>query len=407
MGPGQDHYSTVMRGNLNYGRFNFVRYLRLKKLDTIFTPLAEDANEDTRAADATKNIDAFAELIQCLDDRSLTLIIRDAANDGRKAFGILREHYRSKGKPRIITLYTELTSLKMAGDENITDYVLRAETAAASLKTAGETISDSLLIAMILKGLPQTRFKPFSTVVTQKDKAFSFSEFKVALRSFEETEKISTESNKEDTVMKVIVCYGCKKPGHKLAECRMKKKRWCDICKSNTHQTEKCRKKNHATKSVKEEDDDEGKQPNFVFQVGINVTSEHRVNGLLVDCGATTYIVHELDKFIRFDKHFNPQNHYIELADGSRSNNVALKKGDACVQLSDVDGNVHKAILTNALYVPSYRQSIFSVQAATSKGATSCFPVMMLTFCTLMALNSKLKNVVNCTNCTISLFYYG
>ena len=96
----------------------------------------------------------------------------------------------------------------MAGDENITDYVLRAETAAASLKTAGETISDSLLIAMILKGLPQTRFKPFSTVVTQKDKALSFSEFKVALRSFEETEKISSESNKEDTVMKVIVLLG-------------------------------------------------------------------------------------------------------------------------------------------------------------------------------------------------------
>ena len=355
----------------------FLGYLRLKKLDTIFTPLAEDANEETRAADATKNADVFAELIQTLDDRSLTLIIRDAANDGRKALAILREHYRSKGKPRIITLYTELTSLKMAGDENITDYVLRAETAAVSLKTAGETISDSLLIAMILKGLPQTRFKPFSTVVTQKDKALSFSEFKVALRSFEETEKISTESNKEDAVMKVIVCYGCGKAGHKLAECRMKKKRWCDICKSNTHQTEKCRKKNHKVKSAKEEeeddDDDEGKRSNFVFQVGINVTSEHRVNGLLVDCGATTHIVHELDKFVRFDKHFNPQNHYIELADGSRSNNVALKKGDACVQLCDVNGNVHKAILTNALYVPSYKQSIFSVQAATSKGATLCF----------------------------------
>ena len=251
----------------------------------------------------------------------------------------------------------------MAGDENFTDYVLRAEIAAASLKTAGETISDSLLIAMILKGLPQTRLKPFSTVVTQKDKALSFSEFKFALRSLEETEKISSESSKEDTLMKVIVCYGCAKPGHKLAECRMKKKRWCDICKSNTHQTEKCRKKNHATKSVKEEDDEEGKQPNFVFQVGINVTSERRVNGLLVDCA---YIAHELDKFIRFDKHFNPQN-------GSRSYNVALKKGDAWGQLHDVDSNVHKAILTNALCVPSYKQSICSVQAATSKGATLCF----------------------------------
>ena len=67
----------------------FLGYLRLKKLDAILTPLAEDANKEARAADATKNADAYAELIQCLDDRSLTLVIREAANDGRKALSIL------------------------------------------------------------------------------------------------------------------------------------------------------------------------------------------------------------------------------------------------------------------------------------------------------------------------------
>ena len=36
--------------------------------------------------------------------------------------------------------------------------VLRAETAAASLKSAGETVSDSFLIAMVLKGLPTEYF---------------------------------------------------------------------------------------------------------------------------------------------------------------------------------------------------------------------------------------------------------
>ena len=43
------------------------------------------------------------------------------------------------GKPRIISLYTELTSLKMGTDERVTDYAIRAETAANSLKQAGET----------------------------------------------------------------------------------------------------------------------------------------------------------------------------------------------------------------------------------------------------------------------------
>ena len=62
----------------------------------------------------------------------------------------------------------------------MTDYMIRAETASNSLKTAGETVSDSLLIAMILKGLP-SEFKTFSTIVTQKDKQMTFAEFKVAL----------------------------------------------------------------------------------------------------------------------------------------------------------------------------------------------------------------------------------
>jgi hypothetical protein len=46
---------------------------------------------------------------------------------------------------------------------------------------------------MILKGLPQTHFKAFSTVVTQKGQTLLFREFKVALRSFEETEKLLIE----------------------------------------------------------------------------------------------------------------------------------------------------------------------------------------------------------------------
>ena len=63
--------------------------------------------------DASKNEEAFAELIQFLDDKSLSLVMRDAVDDGRKALEILREHYAGTGKPRVISLYTELTSLVM------------------------------------------------------------------------------------------------------------------------------------------------------------------------------------------------------------------------------------------------------------------------------------------------------
>ena len=84
--------------------------MRLQKLHEVV--VRAEGEKDT--PDAGKLANAFAELVQCLDDRSLALVIREAKDDGRKALlQVLREHYQGKGKPRIIALYTELTSLEM------------------------------------------------------------------------------------------------------------------------------------------------------------------------------------------------------------------------------------------------------------------------------------------------------
>ena len=122
-------------------------YMKIKKLKDVFV------GEETVTAE--RNELAFSELIQFLDERSISLIMRDARDDGRKAFKILQEHYAGSGKPRIITLSTQLTSLKKKSSETITDYILRAESAANALRNAKETVSDGLLVAMVLKGLPR------------------------------------------------------------------------------------------------------------------------------------------------------------------------------------------------------------------------------------------------------------
>ena len=184
----------------------FISHLRLQKL--------LDTNGEL---DANKTADIFAELVQLLDDRSLSLIIRDAKNDGKKAVDILRQHYKGSSKPRLIALYTELTTLRMSSDECCTDFIIRAETAATSLKNAGQVISDELLIAMILKGLP-THFNIFSSIIEQRTTT-SFSEFKTLLRSFEETEMARTAGDSTDNVFgmknKIIVCFKCGEKGHK------------------------------------------------------------------------------------------------------------------------------------------------------------------------------------------------
>ena len=75
--------------------------------------------------------------------------------------------------------------------ENVTEYIVRAENAATALRDADEVVSDSLLIYMVLKGLP-VYSKSFIAVITQSEKKFTFIEFKANLRDYEDTEKATT-----------------------------------------------------------------------------------------------------------------------------------------------------------------------------------------------------------------------
>ena len=371
-GYGPRHSRLIFNGDqLKYElwELKFLGYLKLNKLLDVI-------NNDN--PDADKNADVFAELVQCLDDRSLTLIARDAKDDGKKAIKILREHYLGKSKPRIISLYTELTTLKLNEEEIVTDFLLRAETTAVYLKNAGEIISDSLLIVMILKGL-SSEYKTFSTVITQKDTNNSFSEFKVALRSFEETLKQNENMSKDHNIMKVeyknnIKCYNCNKEGHKRNECKIKinrpnndksrRNRWCNICKNTTHDTNYCRKKSSINNLNSQENKDESfnkEEHNFAFNVVHNNKFNVNNTNLLVDCGATAHIINDESLFINKNLNFDSEKHFIELADGSKKNNIVLMRGDAKILLYDVNNKPHDVILKNALCIPSYKQNIFSV----------------------------------------------
>ena len=139
--------------------------------------------------------------------------------------------------------------------ESLIDYILRGETAANALKNTGETVSDGLLVAMILKGLPDD-FKAFIAIITQSDAAQNFQKFKQALRNFEETEKTrcsSKNESSENSVMKTkvdynrnrtpITCYNCGISGHKSLDCRKpKENKWWSECRSSTHTDRTCRK---------------------------------------------------------------------------------------------------------------------------------------------------------------------
>lgn len=117
----------------------------------------------------------------------------------------------------------------MSEDETVTDYMVKAETSVTSLSTANELISASLLIAMVLKNLPQ-EFKMFHAVIGQN--TLKFSQFKLELRAFEESEKSCATQDRGESVMKTkdrhdnpnVKCYSCGKLGHMSYNSRSKKR---------------------------------------------------------------------------------------------------------------------------------------------------------------------------------------
>ena len=113
---------------------------------------------------------------------------------------------------------------------------------------------------------------------------------------------------------------------------------------------------------------DDSKDASFAFKVTVEHFNSIRDNSLLVDTGATAHILNEKSTFLKFDDKFRPEYHYIELANDSRAYGIVSAKGRAKVLLHDLEGVPHQVFLEDALYIPSYKQNIFSVEAAVNKG---------------------------------------
>ena len=93
----------------------------------------------------------------------------------------------------------------------------------------------------------------------------------------------------------------------------------------------------------------------------------------MVDAEATSHIIKDVSKFKTFNDSFQPDNHCIELADGTRTKGVALKRGDAEICLIDMGGNHVAVSLKGALNKPFYPQNVLSVMSATANEATIAF----------------------------------
>ena len=99
-----------------------------------------------------------------------------------------------------------------------------------------------------------------------------------------------------------------------------------------------------------------------------SVNSVYQCN-LLVDCGVATYIINDRSKLISFDSF----RHIIELADGRRSNNLAVAKREVKIYLEDMNGCESEVTIKDAICIHLFKLDIFLVQTTAENGSSDRF----------------------------------
>ena len=249
----------------------------------------------------------------------------------------------------------------MIEEEDSTDFVIRAERAAIGLHSASKTISNNLVIAMLLKGLPEA-YKPLVVVHTQLDKYKTLDEFKAALKNYGNAEAVRATSqasalaaskqstNPQSQSLQQGQCLSCGKNSHRSRDCHKKTKLSCNYCHKQGLIEQVCfQKKRSSGKAAMD--------LSSTTTTNGNSTARSKNIQVVANSGATCHLINKAEHFT-FDKSFETERHFIELADGRTSNKLATARGNAEFTILDSTGTPREITLRNALFMPDFPTSL-------------------------------------------------
>ena len=310
-----------------YWSEKFEGYMHTKKLREHLLGI-DTSNDD-------ENYNIWAELVQCLDKRSIMILKSECKVNGPEAWKRLTAHFSSSETPRLMNLLEQLTSLSLKPTEEMTDYLIRAETLLFSLEVAGEKISGKLLVSVVLKGLPNS-YEYFKTVHDSSKAPTSFSDLKKALKNFADSLKLKDCGNSSNTKSEAALfvsrdnsqkfsgkCFRCNKNGHMKSSCAVKQR---SFCKKFGHNVSKCFQKSKLDKKS-ENRTNVSQSFEFFFYCGSDCSKSKE---LIFDSGCTSHIFCDKDFF-------------VELHDVSSkicvnaNNSVSAVKGQSVAKISLLD----------------------------------------------------------------------
>ena len=218
-----------------------------------------------------RNNTLWCYLAMVLDSTSLMLIRHDCVDnkglgDARKAWVLLQQMFRSDETVTEVSVMRQLAHLQLHEDKAQQNYFICAQELYTRLEHAREHLSQPLLNAMVLNGLPehyehfvaQESFNPAVSFVELWTRLMSYEESRiqrqfvndvnshVAMTSRKAKPK-DKSSSKYDAPPKSssghLTCYCCGMKGHMKSECYKREKAECTLCKQKGQLVQACMKK--------------------------------------------------------------------------------------------------------------------------------------------------------------------
>jgi gag-polypeptide of LTR copia-type len=215
------------------------------------TSSVDQVVQDQREELIKKSYLAYGILIQSLKDEQLRLVQGVARGNAYGIWKILLETYERKSMATRVQLLERLFGTQLRGNESIASYVARLTEIERRLRAQGEQVSESIMVYLLLKGLPPS-YTSIVQLMKMKEK-LEFTETVEALKNEEERQNVSrntlpggTEHANAAELHLKKGCFSCGSHEHIKYNCPLNsKKKHCDRCHRIGHTSQECRSKMH------------------------------------------------------------------------------------------------------------------------------------------------------------------
>ena len=173
-------------------------------------------------------------------DVGYILLRDDLARHGRKTFRAMKERYTPGGIGPQMGLQDELTTIEMGG-QSVAEYFGRGRYLRSRLQQTGVTMVDSILLSLLLRGLPDTEGYRIVTATIRSMPAVDLDEAERRLQAQFDAERAAgaagiralaaaaraqpgSQTGAGAPARRYGACFWCSKEGHHMSDCKAKQR---------------------------------------------------------------------------------------------------------------------------------------------------------------------------------------